>query len=115
MNTTYYYKATSCNIYNNCSSSNIQSFITTSCAEDWGCGWTSCYNDYKTYLCVDANRCGTFQLLSEDNGSTQSCDTGSSGGSSSSSSSTPVVEEPVEVVEVKAPEKTIEKFARPVC
>jgi hypothetical protein len=55
------------------------------CEEDWTCSyWSSCTDGIKTFICDDCNNCGTYELMPENCGNTQSC---SNGGPSTTGSS----------------------------
>ena len=66
------------------------------CIEDWTCSyWSGCTGNTKTFECRDCNHCGTYSLLPQNCGATETCqqqnngggNNNDNGGSSSSSSS----------------------------
>ncbi|MFH1307320.1 MAG: hypothetical protein ABIH72_00530 [archaeon] len=47
------------------------------CTEDWSCSyWNSCTNNLQSFICVDCNACGTYDLRPATCGNTTSCDAG---------------------------------------
>jgi len=54
------------------------------CAEDWTCSyWSECAGNIKTFMCRDCADCGTYYLLPQNCGATESCQQNNNGGSSS--------------------------------